>query len=139
MAQCKGSNSVDHVFEAEVSLPEADAATLYWAFGARHVAEHAFDFTEARVRVRGVLLPAARPVPLHITVRTSAGVTEVMRTPAVAYYPQQLARVIALMDGSGPHWGADLIGARPRIAAMERIHRSARRDVQPALTEKEHV
>jgi predicted dehydrogenase len=138
VARCAEPYGVDQAFESELPLGEGISATLSCAFGGRHAAEHTFEFAEALVRVRGVLLPAAGSVPLHVTIRTPAGRTEVMRTPAIAYYPRQLARLADLLAGRGGNWGAELAAARPRVAAMERIHRKARRDVVPAPPEKEH-
>ncbi|WND32852.1 Gfo/Idh/MocA family oxidoreductase (plasmid) [Streptomyces sp. BB1-1-1] len=132
-------HGVDHAFEAELSLPGAAKATLSCSFAARHTAEHVFEFDEARVRVRGVLLPTAGAVPLNVAVRTTTGRTEITRTEPVSYYVQQLDRVADLMSGRGGHWGAQLAAARPRIVTMERLHRTARREITPSsLTGSRH-
>ncbi|MFD3732239.1 Gfo/Idh/MocA family protein [Streptomyces sp. NPDC058632] len=130
-AWCAEPHGVDHAFEAELPLPGAATATLSCSFAARHTAEHVFEFAEARVRVRGVLLPAAGAVPLNVAVRTTTGRTEVTRTEPVSYYEQQLGRVADLVSGRAGHWGAQSAVARPRIVTMEHLHRTARREVAP--------
>lgn len=131
-ARCLMPAGVDHDFEAELPLLGGGMARLSCSFGVRHLAEHVFAFDQARVRVRGILLPAAGAVPLNIAVRTTTGHTEIISTDPVAYYEQQLKRVVDLLDGRTGHWGAQLAAAMPRIATMERIHRTAPREIAPA-------
>ncbi|WP_055693524.1 Gfo/Idh/MocA family protein [Streptomyces prasinopilosus] len=136
-ARCSEPAGADHAFEAELPLRGGVTARLSCSFGGRHLAEHVFTFDQARVRVRGVLLPAAGAVPLNVAVRTTTGHTEIIRTEPVAYYEQQLRRVVDLLDGRAGHWGAQSVAARPRIATMERIHRTARREVAPVSSDEE--
>ncbi|MFJ1915843.1 hypothetical protein ACIOGX_28360 [Streptomyces sp. NPDC088147] len=88
-ARCSEPEGVDHAFEAELPLRGGVMARLSCSFAGRHLAEHVFAFDQARVRVRGVLLPAAGTVPLNIAVRTTTGHTEIICTEPVAYYEQQ--------------------------------------------------
>ncbi|WP_431994829.1 Gfo/Idh/MocA family protein [Streptomyces griseoflavus] len=54
-AWCAERHGVDDAFEAVPPLPDGATATLTCSFAAQHL----FHLDEARVRVRGVLLPAA--------------------------------------------------------------------------------
>ncbi|MBB4796236.1 putative dehydrogenase [Streptomyces nodosus] len=138
-AQCTELRGVDHAFEAELPLLGEAKAVLSCSFSAHHTAEHVFEFDEAHVRVRGVLLPTAGAVPLNVAVRTTTGHTEITRTEPVSYYERQLDRVADLMSGRAGHWGAQLAAARPRIATMEGIHRTARREVRAGVFDMEHT
>jgi predicted dehydrogenase len=137
-AQCAEPHGVDHAFEARLPLPGGATATLSCAFAPRHTAEHVFHFDEARVRIRGVLLPTAGAVPLNVAVRTTTGRTEITRTDPVSYYAAQLGRLTDLLSGRAGHWGAQLTAAGPRIRTMEHIHRTARREIRAAALDKEH-
>ena len=87
-ARCAEPDGVDHAFDAELELVKDTLGALSCSFGPRHRTEHTYEFAEARVRVRGVLLPTAGAVPLNLAVRTSSGHTEVMRGKALSYYAQ---------------------------------------------------
>ncbi|CAM5654906.1 hypothetical protein SHIRM173S_10120 [Streptomyces hirsutus] len=105
-ARCSEPAGVDHAFEAELPLRGGVMARLSCSFAGRHLDERVFAFDQARVRVRGARLPAAGAVPLNVAVRTTTGRTEIICTEPVAYYEQQLRRVVDLLDGRAGHWGA---------------------------------
>lgn len=138
-AWCAEPHGVDHVFEAVLPLPDGATATLTCSFAAQHTAEHLFHLDEARVRVRGVLLPAAGAVALNVAIRTTTGHTEITRTEPVSYYPRQLERLAELLSGRAGHWGAESAATRDRIRIMEHIHRTARREIRAAALDKEHT
>ncbi|MER5986870.1 Gfo/Idh/MocA family oxidoreductase [Streptomyces sp. NPDC001787] len=131
-----GFGGVDRRFSAALVLPTGRRATLECSFGTSRTTEHIYVFREGTVRIRGVLLPVAGAVSLNITVVARDGGRTVTRTPAVSYYTQQFARIRALLRQEGSHWGAELGAAEPRIALMDRIHETARRQMSGSVTEE---
>ncbi|MFD0339976.1 Gfo/Idh/MocA family protein [Streptomyces sp. NPDC127117] len=131
-----GAGGVDRRFCAALLLSTGQRATLESSFGTARTTEHVYEFREATVRVRGVLLPIAGAVPLNITVVAPDGSRTVTTTPAVSYYAQQFARIRALVRGEGEHWGAELGACEPRIALMDQIHAAARQRISGPVTEE---
>ncbi|MFC9891917.1 hypothetical protein [Streptomyces pilosus] len=135
----RGRGRRRHAFEAVLPLPDGPTATLTGSFAAQHTAEHIFHLDEARVRVRGVLLPAAGAVALNVAIRTTTGHTDITRTEPVSYYPRQLERLAQLLSGWAGHWGAESAATRDRIRIMEHITvRRGGRSVPPPSTRSTH-
>ncbi|MDT3397327.1 Gfo/Idh/MocA family oxidoreductase [Streptomyces sp. B1866] len=131
-ADFDGPGGVDTTFTARLDWPSGLAATLHAGLCGPHRADHEYVLTAGRVRVRGVLRPAAGPFPVNVTVLPDGGPRRVLSFPAAdcaagppaAYYDTRLAALLRLLDSPpGDHAGTAL--AARRIALMEDAYRDA--------------
>ncbi|MEU9451477.1 Gfo/Idh/MocA family oxidoreductase [Streptomyces sp. NPDC048277] len=120
----EGPNGVDLDFTATLRRPSGPPATLHAALSRQHRADHEFEFTGGRVRLRNFLLPAAGRFPVNLVVAPYDGPRRVVSFPATCYYDDQLDRLLARL--SEPPAGPSPETAQ-RISLMEDCYRHALR------------